>query len=251
MEASKTTIHQGHRDRVREKAKQGLQGFHDHEILEYLLFAGIPRKDVNEIAHALLDAFGTFAGVLDASFDELRQIKGMTDNAALLLSTLPQVFERYQLSKNDVKQKIRSRGDVLSYAKAKIGNRTYEIFLVLCLDVKKQLLKCIEFKSGSNYQVNVSVKDVVTEAVKCGAYYVATAHNHPSGDITPSLNDVLFCKELAKAFSTIGILYVDNVIVGKKDSISFADVLSDVKRTSTVNEALFDGNFLDLLDEEE
>ncbi len=90
------SVHDGHRARMRDKIRKGgLGSFQQHEILEYLLFSFVPRKDTNEIAHALIDKFSSLSGVLNASEEDLEKVSGMTQNAALFLATLPDVFRAY------------------------------------------------------------------------------------------------------------------------------------------------------------
>lgn len=91
-------VHDGHRDRMRERIRRsGLSTLQEHEMLEYILYAFVPRKDTNEIAHALIDRFGSFAGVLNADEKRLAEIAGMTENAALFLCNLPDVFRAYRI----------------------------------------------------------------------------------------------------------------------------------------------------------
>lgn len=89
-------VHDGHRARMRDRIRKGgIGSFQQHEILEYLLFSFVPRKDTNEIAHALIDRFSSLSGVLNASEEDLAKVSGMTQNAALFLATLPDVFRAY------------------------------------------------------------------------------------------------------------------------------------------------------------
>ena len=213
--------------------------FRDHEVLEYILFSLIPRKDVNELAHNLIEKFGSFANVLDASYDELREVKNMTDNAALYLSTLPAIFTKYQISKNQEKPQLNTRGAITSYAKTRIGNSPNEVFLLICMDVKKQVLRCTPYTSNSRDSVDFSIKELVAEVVKCGAYYVATAHNHPSGDPSPSINDVNFAKEFKKTLDVLDIKYVDNIIIARKGNLSFADEQAKRQKQKALREGSY------------
>ena len=239
MDQTKTKIHQGHRERVRQRAiNEGLSEFQDHELLEYLLFSGIPRKDVNELAHRLINEFGSFAAVLDASYDDLKTVKDMTENAALLLSSLPFIFTRYQLIKSNKKEVLNTRKDIVSYAKTRISFQNTESFLLICLNVKKQIIKSKLYDGGAN-EIIVPIKDLVSEAVKCGAVYVATAHNHPSGDCAPSVDDFTFFTKLKTALEILGIRYVDNLIVSHKDDLSF--YASSQKNGDRLKETSFRG----------
>ena len=92
----KKNLHAGHRERVKQRfLSEGLDHFEEHEILEMLLYFGIPQRDTNEPAHRLLERFGSFAQVFAADYDQLRTVPGMTASAALLLRMVPQLSRRY------------------------------------------------------------------------------------------------------------------------------------------------------------
>ena len=111
-------VHDGHRDRLREKiVSAGIESLQPHEILEFLLFAFIPRKDTNAIAHELINTFGSFADVLSTDVDRLMAVKGMTKNAAIFLNSLPDVLRVY--SNDRAKEKIKP-------CRQRCGKRFYE-----------------------------------------------------------------------------------------------------------------------------
>ena len=90
-------IHEGHRDRLRKRfLDEGLDNFHDHNVLELLLFYSIPRKDTNEEAHNLIDTFGSLSGVFNASHEDLCKVKGIGENTATLIKMMPELFKKYE-----------------------------------------------------------------------------------------------------------------------------------------------------------
>lgn len=109
-------MHEGHRDRMRERILlSGIESLQPHEVLEYLLYHAIPRKDTNGIAHELISKFGSLNGVLNADYDALLDVNGMTANAALLLTSLKGVFRMYASGDKKGKIVIATRGDLVRY----------------------------------------------------------------------------------------------------------------------------------------
>jgi len=205
-------IHDGHRERLRNRVrKNGLDSLEEHEKLEYLLYSFVPRRDTNEIAHALLAAFGNIRGVMDADESQLLSIKGMTANAALFLKTLPDFLSSYLLSgKGDT---MTSTQDCIEYFIAKIGRKKEEHFLTIYLDEAGHILKVEDITTGMRRSVTVDRNKIVESAVKCGAKHVAIGHNHPNGMISPSDVDIEATNRIIQALGVINIDLVDHVIV--------------------------------------
>ena len=108
--------HDGHRARMKARfVRCGLDNFDDHSVLELLLFYAVPRRDVNELAHALLDHFGTLDAVFEASFEDMMQVPGAGENVATLLTLVPQVSRRYQLAKRRQQKLLRSSEEAGRY----------------------------------------------------------------------------------------------------------------------------------------
>lgn len=170
------------RERIR---RSGLSTLQEHEMLEYILYAFVPRKDTNEIAHALIDRFGSFAGVLNADEKRLAEIAGMTENAALFLCNLPDVFRAYIDDLDKQKPALKGRG----VARTFMGNRLYgvkeEQLHVAALDAHDNLICCRCIAKGSGDAVELSVRAIVDFALNNKASSLLVAHNHPSGNVNP------------------------------------------------------------------
>lgn len=116
---SEKCSHEGHRERLRQRyIDASLDAFADHEVIELLLTYSIPRRDVNELAHRVLDTFGSFSAVADASVDELCTIKGISQNSAVLLSLISRLSKRYELDRIREKQFLNSTGAVFKYGQS-------------------------------------------------------------------------------------------------------------------------------------
>lgn len=217
-------VHDGHRNRMRNRIrKSGLSSLAEHEILEYLLFAFVPRKDTNEIAHALIGEFGSLSRVLSADEESLRKVPGMTDNASLFLASLPDVFRVYVNGVDGEAERV----DMSSRAKARtyLGTILYglksEQVCVAGLDAHDKLIKCATLSTGSGNAVALDVRAVMDFALKTGACSIILAHNHPSGNVNPSQADYELTRELFFTLSGVGISVRDHFIFCGSSYYSF------------------------------
>ena len=201
----------------------GLDNFNDVNVLELLLFYAIPRKDTNEIAHALLDHFGSLDRVLEASIPELEAVPGVGESSALLISLIPQIMRRYLTVKKSCVSTISGSADAGRYLVPRLMFEKDEKLLLLCLDAKKSVISCINLGSGVVNAVDVNVRKVVENAVRHRANTVILAHNHPGGVALPSREDERLTIEISAALKLVGIPLVDHIIVAGDDYVSFAD----------------------------
>lgn len=217
------SIHKGHRQRVRDRfAKEGLDGFEPHQLLELLLFYCIPRKDTNEIAHNLLAKFGTFHQVLDAPLRELEQVEGMGKNAALFLSLVRETNRFYQINCNVDKKALHTIEECGQYLAAFFEGQKNETVYLLCLDAKCMVLSCRKVAEGGLHSVGVPIRKIVDVAMSTNATSVVLAHNHPSGLAVPSAEDINTTIKVAKALSLVDVVLNDHVVVADGEYISFA-----------------------------
>ncbi len=204
-------IHDGHRERLRNRIKKsGFESLEDHEKLEYLLYPFVPRRDTNPIAHELIRTFGSFKKVLEAETSALSEVYGMTENAALFLHTLPDVFSAYLLSEKETR--LLGPKECAEYFIAKIGRRKEEHFLVVYLDKGGRIKKAEEVK-GISGSVSVDRDKIVQNAVKCGAVFVVMGHNHPNGVLEPSDADIEATNRIVQALGVVNIKLGDHLIV--------------------------------------
>lgn len=219
---SEKNIHSGHRSRVREKIKKGaLETMTDHELLEYLLFHTVAYKDTNELAHRLINYFGSFHGVLDAQIDDLMQVKGVTEVTAVFLSSLKTVFKRYGEDVNRT-PKIRDVNDVAKYMEMKYLGETVEKVFMICLDGKMSIIKCEVIGEGTSCEVSIENRKVMEVAIRSNADNVILVHNHPNEIPTPSSDDIESTYLLKKMLKNVGIKLVDSIIVAGDSFVSLA-----------------------------
>ena len=205
---------------MRERIRQhGLGSLMPHEVLEYLLYPFVPRRNTNDLAHRLLDTFGNLAAVLDAPYDALKAVNGMTANAALFLSQIAGIQSLYNQEK-EARLAFQNPQDAVRYLRNRIGNLPVEVFAALCLDAKGNLLSVVQFESQSADYVAVNVRKLVREVLLTRAVNVIVAHNHPSGDVSPSGEDVAMFQHLQQVLASVDVTLLDCLIVSDRNAYS-------------------------------
>ena len=218
------SVHDGHRGRLRRQLlESGLDSFSDVQVLELLLGFAIARKDVNPLAHALLEEFGSLHGVLEAHPLDLQRVDGVGENTAALLTMMPQLLRRYAISANRTGRIITTTEEAGNYLIPYfLGAKGEEVYL-LCLDAKCKVLDCRRMFSGSINNVSINVRRVVEEALRHRATSVILAHNHTSGIALPSRDDEESTSIVQAALEAVGIQLVDHIVVAGDDFVSMAD----------------------------
>ena len=217
-------VHDGHRERLRKSfMEHGVQSMNDINALELLLFYAIPRRDTNELAHRLLERFGSLDGVFSASFEDLCEVEGIGETAASLITLIPEIMKKSRLSKSREIRQIRCSEDAGSYLLPYFMNEPDEVVYLLCLDTKRAVICCAEMGRGVVNTVDANVRRMVEKALKVRANSVIVAHNHPDGIALPSREDEIFTRCLFNALETVGIKLEDHIIVADEDYISIAD----------------------------
>ena len=218
------SIHKGHRERLRQRFyEHGLDSFSDIEALELLLFYALPRRDTNELAHALLRSFGSFRAVMEAKMTDLMQVEGIGENAACLIWRVAELGRRYMGTGRHTGKPIRSSDDAGEFLLPLFAYETSELVYVLCLDSGGAVKKCRKIASGMSNKVDFSSRDIVDVALRCNACHVIIAHNHLSGTALPSAADISTTQKLRTALGLIGVELNDHIIVCEGDYVSLKD----------------------------
>ena len=206
----------GHRGRMREKfATGGLEHFLDHETLELLLTYCIARRDTKPLAWALIKRFGNLSAVLDAPVEELCAVPGMGEHSAQFLKLIRAVFKKYSLEEVKEKAVIRTPEEVLAYCNASLSGQSDECVELIYLSVRNTVIGTEIISSGTLDRVSISPRKIVERALAAKAAAIILVHNHPSGDPTPSMDDIMMTKEVTRAAALLGISVYDHIIVGK------------------------------------
>jgi DNA repair protein RadC len=211
----------GHRERLRERLLEaGPAALPDYELLEFLLFAGIPRKDTKPLAKALIARFGSFAAVLSANREALSDA-GLKDAAIAVLLGVREASSRFLRGEIADKPVISNWQALIDYCTAKIGFAATEEFHLLFLDRKNALIRDERQQQGTVDHTPVYPREVVKRALELNATAIIMVHNHPSGDVTPSRADIEMTKQVRDAAKAVGIALHDHLVIGRGKHASF------------------------------
>ena len=214
----------GHRQRLRNKFQDGgIDRFSDEEIVEFLLTLGTPRKDVKAQAREALRVFGSLSGVLSAPVDKLETIEGIGPKNALYLNLVHQVAGRYLRDRATGKAFFGSSKAIFDYLFHAMRDLKREVFKVLFLNRKNELIFDQDVFLGSLTGSAVYPREVLTLALENRAAAMVFVHNHPSGDPAPSPEDRKLTRDLVWAANLLMIQVLDHVIIGHNTYYSFAD----------------------------
>lgn len=217
-------MHEKHRERVKKRfLSSGLDDFEPHNVLELLLFYAIPQKDTNEIAHLLINRFGSVDKVFDASVDELKEINGIGDHAATLIKLIPALARRYAVEKNKKGLVFNNVDTMGQYFVSQYVGVTVETVLFLLLDNKFNAIDCVKIHEGSINSCEITVRKLAEIAFRNNASMVVLAHNHPSGLPIPSSADLYTTQQLRAALNLLGIQMLAHIVVAGEDYANIMD----------------------------
>ena len=207
-------MHKDHRTRVKNRfLAEGLDHFEPHNILELLLFYAIPQKDTNELAHSLINRFGSLENVFDASYQDLLTVPGIKEHSATLIKMIPALARRYSIEKNKSGESL---VDVDAWGKyfvsRYVGVNVETVFLLL-LDNKFNVIDCVKLHEGSVSSSAVNIRKMTEIIFSKNAPMVVLAHNHPSGVAIPSGADIDLTIDLFRAFQVLDITFLAHILV--------------------------------------
>ncbi len=220
----KKRYHRGHRQHMHERVQNyGYESLAEHEALEYLLYLTNVQRDTNPIAHELIETFGDFAGVLEASEEELCRVNGVGPATARMLHLMPAVSSAYARSRAQREKRLTDTDKLGQYMIAQFRHKPVEQVLLLALDEQRRVRRKVWLNTGGTNQVELPVRLVVSEAVRLGTEGVVLAHNHPSGNVMPSKEDIEATNEIIRGLRAVGLRLIDHIIVTDEEYFSLRD----------------------------
>jgi DNA repair protein RadC len=212
----------GHRERLRERfRKGGPEAVSDYELLELLLFRAIPRRDVKPLAKALIEEFGTFAAVISAPENRLKEVAGLGESAITEFRIVQAAAQKLVKEVTVEGKVLGSWSAVLAHARAMLAHSTREEFWVIFLDKKNRHIKSECQQRGTVDHTPVYVREVMKRALELSATAIILVHNHPSGDPTPSRADIEMTRLIVDSAKSLGIIVHDHIVIGRDGHASF------------------------------
>lgn len=219
----KENPHKGHRNRMRERFSQTKgAGMSEHEMLEMLLYYSIPQKNTNPIAHALIDRFGSIAGVFEASEDQLLMVDGISQNSVTLIKMIIPLFHEYKKQSKSGKR-LKTADECGRFLCDYYSGIMKERVTVVCTDASCKVLAFETVCEGDTGSCLMNCRRLVEIVLKYPlTSAVIIAHNHPGGLALPSREDINATNELIKTMRSMNINIVDHIIVAGDEYVSMA-----------------------------
>ena len=213
----------GHRKRLKERFLKNPEDFADYELVELMLTFAIPRKDVKPLAKQILNYFGSFSKLLNASNEEFAEFSVISKNTQILIKVIKEISSRALFDKLQKRDLMLSPQAVIDFVRAKIGNAQDEVFLILFLNTKNHLIAYEAISEGTTDRAVVYPKNVIKQVLKYNATAVIAVHNHPSGVCDPSAADLALTTQIKEALTPLDINFLDHIIVGTDSYFSFKE----------------------------
>ncbi len=208
-------------ERPRERLEQlGAQSLSTAELLAILLRVGLPGESAVALARRLLRQFNGLAGLQRASFAEIKAQRGIGTAKAAQIKAALELGRRLQLSQRGEKPRISSPDDVAALLLYEMRALEQEHLRALLLDTRNQVLKIHDVVRGSVNSAQVRIAEIFREAVRVNATAIILAHNHPSGDPTPSPDDIALTRQAQEAGKLLDIGVLDHIIIGDNQYVS-------------------------------
>ena len=209
------------KERPREKAiNQGIESLSNEELLALILRCGTRNKSVLELSNFILNKYVNFNNLINCSYEELITIEGIKEAKAIEILAIMEIAKRIQKNKINEIKKISNPEDIYNYFSIFLEEEKQEVFMVIFLNIKSHIIKYEKLFIGGVSSSIIDINLIFKKAIGYGASKIVCLHNHPSGDPTPSNQDVLLTKKIIKMGDMLDVKLLDHIIIGKKSYIS-------------------------------
>lgn len=222
--------HSGHRKRLRERfLREGLDSFAYHNVVELLLTYAVPRRDTNLLAHRLCEKYPSFDLLCSADVKELTETEGIGENAAALIKLIPALAAFYaDACGKKARITLRNEEEVTAFLSAHLAGKTEETLLALMLDGRGRLLDCRTLAVGSQVSSLLDLHLLFQAIFSVHPTDLILAHNHPSGALIPSEDDLMLTKKLAYLCEQMEIRFLDHYLFAEDRFLSLMKYLKRV-----------------------
>ena len=229
-------MHTGHRGRLRYRFEEsGFDSFQDHEILEAALFPVFKRENTNDIAHALIDEFGSIKGVFEADYDMLQRVPGVGACSAFAIKVMLEALKRYERCTRETAPRYTRISQIGMYFFNKYIGVTKERLYVMLFNNRMNLLDCVQVSEGSVTSTGIPLNKINDLIVQKKAAAVVLAHNHPDGLAVPSPNDMDVTDTVRQLLESIDVTLVEHLIIADNRFYPIMKHRYGMYRTSPVN----------------
>ena len=212
----------GHRQRLKTRfRKGGVKALADYELLELQLMTAIPRRDVKPLAKDLIKEFGSYTEVISASPERLSQISGIGDNTITILKLAEASAQKYAEGTVMKKPVLSNWQALIDYCNTQLAYKSNEQFRVLFLDRQNRLIADEKMQEGTIDHTPVYPREIIKRALELGSTAIILVHNHPSGNPTPSQEDIAMTVKILEAGKQLGVTLHDHLIIAKSGHSSF------------------------------
>lgn len=226
-------IHEKHRERMFSKyMSASSDSFPDHELLEILLFYSRPRVNTNDIAHNLINKFGSFTAVFEASVEDIAQVDGMGEKSAILVKLVFDIMRRYDLARIKKAENFVDKRTAGEYLASRFAYTVKEKLIILLLDNDCSMIDCKVVEEGTVNCVDTNFRKIINLICSANASSIYIAHNHPGGAAKPSDEDLAFTYELRELCRNIGVTVNDHFVVANGEYTSVIDYMEKVRYES-------------------
>ena len=213
-------MHEGHRQRMLERLFTSSESLQEHELLEVLLFYSIPRRNTNDLAHEIIDRFGSLEDVFRATPKQLKQVKGVGDRTAALIHTVGLFIARLKNEKAP-ELYLFNVNNFSSFLLTRYENLRDEVLELFCIDANDRVKFIKDFTSYSNARVKLPAEEVTSILASHRPFGLVLAHNHPNSSCLPSQEDDMFTAQMQVLCSINGTKIYDHIIVSGTDYYSY------------------------------